>query len=222
MGNQLADDFFVGRVAPLGRIDAHIGKDHLRAACRGGCVPDFHDVIDEPIDFRAREVMGRGREHPGIGGEFSSVGGDGKCVVHPWVHLLRPQSFRSVPPNSCWDCLLPRRHRAGDDDQHCPPCRAGTRKIEHLNQVCTSENAPEHLLGSGRLVNLATKLIAAVRFCASGNFHRVHDFAERRCPCVEMFQPTAGQVPRGRGIACMVYISTMVLEIGVPVANVTP
>jgi hypothetical protein len=46
VGDQLLDDLLVRRVTPFGRIDAQVGEDHLRAACRGSAIPGGGDVFN--------------------------------------------------------------------------------------------------------------------------------------------------------------------------------
>ena len=143
VGDQFSDDLLVGRVSPGRRIHAHVGKNHLRAACRGGPLPDGRDVFDQAVDLRFGEVGCRGREHPCVGGELAAVGGDGQGVIVPRVHLLRPQPLVAFHQFLLEGVLL-LGHRAGNDDR-LAAFQAGPWQVEHLGRLHVGEG-PEHLL----------------------------------------------------------------------------
>ena len=58
--HQLGDDVGIDRVAPGRGVDPQIGKDQLRAACRGRALPDGRDVLDEGVDLGVGEIRRRG------------------------------------------------------------------------------------------------------------------------------------------------------------------
>ena len=189
-GDQLLDDLLVGRVTPCGRIDAHVGEDHLRAACRCGPVPDGGDVFDQPVDLRFREVGCRGRQHPCVGGELASVGGDVQGVIYPRVHLLRPQPLVAFDQFLLEGVLL-LGHRAGDDDG-LAALQARTRQVEHLGRLHVGEG-PEHLLEFRQVGEAGEAASRPQARAVRGDFHGVDDFAEGGRPGVEMLQPPAPQ-----------------------------
>ena len=89
-----------------------------------------------------------------------------------------------------------------------PPSRRGPGQVEHLGRLHVGEGA-EHLLEFrqvGELGKPAARLSAgAIR----GDLHRLHDFAERGRPGVEMFDAAAAQ-PLGveeslHGVLCGVF-----------------
>ena len=98
-----------------------------------------------------------------------------------------------------------------------PPFELRSRQIEHVGRLHIGER-PEHLLEFRQVGELRKSGTLPQAATIRRDFHRVDDFAERRRPDVEMFDTAT---PRSRN-HCIVYISTIVLEIGVPVANVTP
>ena len=152
-------------------------------------------------------------------GELAAVGGDGERVVDPRVHLLRPQPLVALDQLLLEGVLL-LGHRAGNDGG-LAAFQAGPRQVEHLGRLHVGEGA-EHLL-EFRQVGEAGEAARGRRPAPSGrDLHRVDDFAEGGRPGVEMLEAAAPQSPSGSRKRCIVYISTIVLLIGVPVANVTP
>ena len=188
VGDQLFDDVLVGRVAPGGRIDAHVGEDHLRAARRCGAFPDGSDVFDQPVDLRFREVRCRGRQHPCVGGELAAVGGDVERVVDTRVHLLRPQPLVAFDQLLLEDVLLVG-HRAGNDDG-LAALQAGPRQVEHLGRLHVGEG-PEHLLEFRQVGEAGEPAAWPQARTVRGDFHGVDDFAEGGRPGVEMLQAPA-------------------------------
>ena len=171
------------------------------------------------LTFESGKVRCRGREHPCVGGQLAAVGGDGQGVVIPRVDLLRPQPLVAFDQLLLEGVLL-LGHRAGDDDG-LAAFQARPGQVEHLGRLHVGEG-PEHLL-EFRQVGEAGEAAARPQACAVGrDFHGVDDFAEGGRPGVEMLDARGSCSPSGSRKRCIVYISTIVLEIGVPVAKVTP
>ena len=159
-----------------------------------------------------------GRQHPGIDGQLAAVGGDGQRIVFPRVDLLRPQPLVAFD-QFLLEARLLLGHRAGDDDG-LAAFQAGTRQVEHLGRLHVGEG-PEHLL-EFRQVGEAGEAAARPQAAPSGEISMVSMTSPKvaaqasKCSMPRLFRPSGS---RNR---CIVYISTIVLVIGVPVAKVTP
>ena len=102
-----------------------------------------------------------------------------------------------------------------------PPSRRGRGRFEHLGRLHVGEG-PEHLLEFRQVGEAGEPASRPQARAVRRDLHRVDDFAEGGRPGVEMLQARGSCSPSGSRNRCIVYISTIVLEIGVPVANVTP
>ena len=104
-----------------------------------------------------------------------------------------------------------------------PACRrqASAWADSTCSAVCTSENALNICCSSGRLVNFANRLLGFSP-APSGEISIVSMTSPNVAAQASKCSMPRLRKPSGSRKRCMVYISIMVFDMGVPVAKVTP
>ena len=137
----------------------------------------------------------------------------------PRIDLLRPQPLVAFDQFLLEGVLL-LGHRAGDDDG-LAAFQAGPRQVQHLGRLHVGEG-PEHLLEFRQIGEAGEPASRPQAPRRPGRFPSCRRL-RRRWPPRRRNAPGHGSCsPSGSRNRCIVYISTIVLEIGVPVAKVTP
>ena len=102
-----------------------------------------------------------------------------------------------------------------------PPSRRGPRQVEHLGRLHVGER-PEHLLEFRQVGEPGEAAARPQRLRRPGEISIVSTTSPKVAAQASKCSMPRLCSPSGSRKRCIVYISTIVLEIGVPVANVTP
>ena len=169
--------------------------------------------------FESGKSAAVGGEQPGIEGQLAAVGGDGEGVVLPRVHLLRAEPLVALD-QLLLDGALLLGHRAGDDGG-LAAFQARPRQVEHLGRLHVGEGA-EHLLQFRQVGEPGEAAARPQAGCRPARSPSCRPLRRTWRPRRRNARCRGSRRPSGSRKRCIVYISTIVLLIGVPVAKVTP
>jgi hypothetical protein len=170
-------------------MHTHVAENQLRAALRGGALPDRGHGLHQGVHLRAVVIL-PGRNQPCIERELAAICCNRQGVIDARVHLLGAQpviAFHEL----VLDGALRLQHRAGND-RGLAACEARAWRVQHLGRLHIGHGA-EHLLQLRQVDEAREAAAGPEALAVRGNLHGLDDFPEGRGLGVEMIDAALGQ-----------------------------